>query len=210
MGIRAALAACAALLVATNAAAANLVLNGDFDTDTSGWIGNASFGAGLDEAGDPGSGSLLVSNVNAGTGTEAFQRIAVTPGTPLVASFRVYIESGQDGVGYAYPGLNFYTGGCGGSFLANVNADLVDEPFDTWITSAVAETVVPPTADCVDAVLFVRNDGATGTFAASFDAIFVPEPGAAASGVAAVLALGVRRRSMRRAAGRAVGASRSS
>jgi hypothetical protein len=208
MRIHLVLALCATL-AARSAGAANLVANGDFDTDTSSWFGNASFDAALDEGGDPASGSLLVTNVNAGTGAEADQRVAVTPGTTLVASFRVRLASGQSGTGYAYPGINFFTGGCTGTYLSSVNAELVDEPFDAWVTSSMAETVVPPTADCVNVVLFVRNEG-PGTFAASFDAIFVPEPGAASGALAAAIAVASRRRATRRAAGRAAGASRPS
>jgi hypothetical protein len=197
MRIRVLVSILALMFTAAGADAANEISNGDFDTDVSGWLGNTTFVADLDVGGNPASGSLRVDNVNPGTGTQAIQRIPVTPGTPIRASFRVYIASGQSGPGYAYPGVNFYEGACdsGGSYLSNVNAQLVSEPFDTWLTSEMPETLPPETSGCAEVILFVRNDG-SGTFSANFDAIFAPEPGVSAAGLAAVAALALRRRAL--------------
>jgi hypothetical protein len=178
-------------LAAPGARAANEIVNGDFDVDVSGWIGNAAFDPLLDVDGDLASGSLRVANVNPGTGTEARQSIPVTPGVPIRAEFQVYLAAGQDGVGYAYPGVNFFEGECGsgGAYLSSVNAQLVSGPFNAWSASVMPETITPATARCADVVLFVRNDGDAGTFAASFDAIFAPEPGAVAAAIASLAAL---------------------
>ena len=191
----------AVLLAAARADAANEIVNGNFDTSVVGWFGIAEFTAGLDSFGDPSRGSLRVTNPTPNSGTQAIQHIPVTAGVPIRASFQVRIASGQSGIGYAYPGVNFIEGDCGTSnvYLSFVNAQLVSQPFDTWVDSEMPEVIAPAGAGCAEVVLFVRNDGSSGTFAANFDTIFAPEPGSAACGLVAIAAIAVGRRAARRA-----------
>lgn len=190
----------AVLLAAERADAANEIVNGNFDTSVIGWLGSAEFTAGLDAFGDPARGSLRVTNVNPESGAQALQRIPVTSGTPIRASFQVHIASGQTGVGYAYPSLNFIEGDCGTSnvYLSFVDAQLVSQPFDTWVGSETPEVIAPAGAGCAEVVLFVRNNSTSGTFAANFDTVFAPEPAAAACGLVAIAAIAVGGRAARR------------
>jgi len=192
----------ASVLASPHADASNQVVNPDFDTDVSGWIGNLSFAAGLDANDDPASGSAFVLNSIPASGSEASQRIAVTPGQPVRATFHVYIASGQSGVGYAWPALNFFEGACDahGPYISTANAVLVAAPFDAWVPSEVSDTLPPANAGCAQVLLFVRNNGADGTFGAYFDAISAPEPDAAACALAAAAAVAATKRARARAA----------
>ncbi len=192
---------CALTFTAARADAATRVTNGDFDTNVDGWLGAATFVADLDVDGDPASGSLRVDNPIPNSGGQALQRFSVTPGTPIRASFQVHIASGQSGIGYAWPGLLFLAGACdvATTYILDVNAQLVSAPFDTWVSSEATETLAPVGAGCVEVVLFVRNNSEAGTFAASFDAVSVPEPGVSTGGLAALAALALRRRATRHA-----------
>lgn len=190
-----------AWIAASSAHAQNLVVNGDFDVDTSGWNGGAFQMVDVDEV--PGAGSIRVENPNPLSGDEANQKFSITAGAPLRASYCLRMDSGQTGIGYSEFSLAFFEGACvegSGAYLGNVSAGLVSE-LDTWHCGEIATFTPPPASECAQPTLFVRNNGDTGSFGANFDSIFVPEPDAAAGAIAAGAALAFRRRATGRAAG---------
>jgi hypothetical protein len=187
-----------AWLAAPVAGAANRVQNPDFDVDASSWQGVGLFDPGLDAGDDPGSGSLHVQNDAPNTGTSSTQRFTISSPAPLRVSSCTRIASGQSAEGVAEVGLNFWTESCEafGDYLDFAQTSLLAAPFDTWVCTEVPELVPPVGAGCVEVTLFVRNDGAgevpAGSFSASFDAVFAPEPHATAAGLAALGALAAR------------------
>jgi hypothetical protein len=185
-------------LAAPNAEAANRVVNPDFDVDASSWLGVGVFDPALDAGEDAGSGSLYVQNDTPISGTSSIQRFTITSPAPLRVSSCTRIASAQSAEGIAEIGLSFWTGSCEalGDYLDFTQTSLLAAPFDTWVCSEVPDVLPPAGAGCVEVTLFVRNDGVggmpTGSFGASFDAIFAPEPDVTVAGLVAVAALAVR------------------
>jgi hypothetical protein len=153
----------------------NLLQNGSFDSDLSGWeMSGSEFTetewSELDAAGSPTSGSALMHQSSeddhfAHLGLS--QCVEVEPGATYRFTSRVLVPAGQDRTGWAAPGVNWQKGGCGGSYLAAPNLGNV-YTVGAWVT--IDETIVAPAeAGGAFVTLAVFKDQAGGTLDAHFD-----------------------------------------
>ena len=151
----------------------NFVVNGDFDTDLSGWQQSTlplPTWAALDYRGDGNSGSALIENDSADAGIRLYPlTLCITPpaGT-YVLSVRGYIASGQTGgrlvLSYAiYNGANCTGngGGSGGQFLTLIGAWQLQ-------TASVRQVGL---ATSVEISLGIEKDAAGGSLQGYFDAV---------------------------------------
>lgn len=172
-------AAALSLLLALPAASQNLVTNGTFDTNVSGW-GTfdpnivASWSA-LDAAGSSQSGSLLLSN-NAPNGLNSggYQCIAnVTPGQRLDAGGQIRIPSGG-AVGQTFLIVFFLTNpNCSGSVVGPTNI-VGASVFDAWTPVQLPNVVVPAGAGSAQVQLsIIKNFPNTLSYQSYFDNLYV-------------------------------------
>ena len=180
--------------LASPAATANDVLNGDFDTDVSMWrdITDASSWDMLDVDGSVSSGSVRMTEDNHGFTGRFEQDINVIAEESYEFAGCARIPPGQTSIGYVAIGVNWYSGACPNP-VGNLGFDELPQVSNvgSW---ECGETVVvaPPGAQCGVATLWFRNNGGTGPFTVHFDAIFLPEPDGAlalAIGCAALVLL---------------------
>lgn len=194
MRLRAALALLASsLLLGPAAGAQNLLVNGDFDVDTAGWScemeGAVCAWSEDDSADDPSSGSGEVLREGPGDFRGQLVQCVALPGGGLysvAAVLRTISEnrrSGQLDVAW------FGEEACEGSELRR---DIIDAvPFSTW--TPIEDVLLAP-ADAVSLeyrVIAFATEEESQTV--RVDAAFVPEPGAAASGLVALGVLGALR-----------------
>jgi len=138
------------ILIVTTAAsptvAQNLVVNPDFDIDTSGWSGPAAWDT-LDVDGSTTSGSAtyLITSVGASGAAFALQCVVLDP---MIDGYDfsawTYVASGQTATGFARADLWWYTDTLCDSFLSSAvfsNSSL----FDVWEPSG-GSAFTPPTA----------------------------------------------------------------
>lgn len=138
----------ASLLAAVPAASQNLLTNGDFATDLSGWETPPLLPqewSPRDAGGSSSSGSAKITTTRGqGTGDDIFQCVPVTGATSYTARARALVEP-QSEPGEAFLNLNFYSGeGCadpdflsGAGALDSTSPQLRDA-WDTLETSVVA------------------------------------------------------------------------
>jgi hypothetical protein len=163
---------------ASPAAAANDLLNADFDTDVSIWrdITDASSWDSLDVDGSASSGSVRATENNQGFTSWFEQEINVIANEPYEFAGCARIPSGQTSIGYVEIGVNWYSGACP-NHVGYLGFDALPQVsnLDAW--ECGEDVVVAPTgAQCGVAILWFRNNGGTGPFTVHFDAIFLPEP----------------------------------
>src|ERR1051325_5597149 len=89
-------------VVVTQTAPPNLLTNGSFDHDLSGWSTTYSTGSGFAAWV---AGSAQITSTQPLTGYQLIQCANVTPGTTIDAGVRVMIPAGQDASGYAVLGV---------------------------------------------------------------------------------------------------------
>lgn len=121
----------------------NLVSNAGFDTDVGGWsaLSDSTLAwDSLDAAGDPLSGSALVTNVSAdpNDGTGAAQCINGLAGEQDYGiSAEVNIPSGQLDTGHGYLLVQWYSGaGCSGFVGLSDSSPIFSTTADVWVTSS--------------------------------------------------------------------------
>ncbi len=151
----------------------NFVVNGDFDTDISGWQQSTlplPTWAALDYRADGNSGSALIENDSADADVRLYPlTLCITP--PLgtyVLSVRGYIAPGQTGgrlvLSYAiYNGANCTGsgGGSGGQFLTQIGV---------WQSQSASAHLVG-LATSVEISLGIEKDAAGGSLQGYFDAV---------------------------------------
>jgi len=209
---RFALAAALLLLASAPARAQNLLSNPDFDMDTSGW-GEGNFSItlqwdGADVDMDPSSGSARVTSAQADAaspsakGSGMVQCVPVTPDAEYLLSGYSRIPSGQSRT--ALPDLTvvfFQVADCASDFIMQTNPESNPASGATDAWELLSTPIVAP-ANAVSVRVFARprKQEAGGSVDVLFDAIELPEPGAAALGLAALGSLGALARRRTRAA----------
>ncbi|MFI5182085.1 MAG: hypothetical protein ACHQPI_11880 [Thermoanaerobaculia bacterium] len=167
------------LLLALPAVGQNLLQNGAFDVNTSGWTPYeanivASWSP-LDADGSPTSGSILLTNTAPnGLNSGAYQCVnGVTPGTRLDAGAKIRIPSGG-AHGQTFLLVWFNTGSnCSGlpvgdTALAGVTA------FDAWTPVLMPDIVVPPGAASAQVMLkIIKNFPDVLNYQSHFDDLFL-------------------------------------
>jgi hypothetical protein len=158
----------------------------DFDVDASPTSGSAEVQSfQVDAAGPMAKGPSMI------------QCVAVAPDSEYYASAWAYTPSGQDRT--ALPDITvlfFEDASCTTPVGDNVESNQGTADLDTWQFLELLATA-PPTAGSARLFARPRKQEAGGEVDVLFDALFVPEPGGALSGLAAagaLAALAVRRR----------------
>lgn len=161
----------AALVAALPAAAqGNLIVNGSFDSDVSGWnLGNALSGylewSPADADGSAESGSARVVN----TDTAAFvitlyQCVPATEDLRYDLATTLYIPPGQAWPGYAYMRVAWSTAAdCNGSWLAVLDHTIMTTT-GTWETQSLTDVVPPATTQGAQVEVLVFKSVAGGQF----------------------------------------------
>lgn len=178
-------------LVASEAAAQNLVVNGDFDTDLDGWTNVGapqSIWDEFDEFEDPNSGSLrIVNSSSAGTTTVVRQCALAEADREFQVGFtHVTFPDGAEGA--ARMRLIWYANStCEG---ATSGIEILDSSIAGPWTRVEEIVTSPPATQSVLIELGARKTAgsASNDYRVYFDEIYVPEPGASAS-IAAIFAL---------------------
>ncbi len=160
------------------AATGNFVVNGDFDTDLSGWQQSGSpppTWAALDHIGVLTSGSALLENDAADASMRLYpltQCITPPPGT-YVATVHGYIASGQTSGRLVFSYSAFHGANCtgtfgdiGGQFLAQVG---------TWQTQTATFRIFNLPGASVQISLGIEKDAAGGALQGYFDAIVLDD-----------------------------------
>lgn len=152
-------------------AAQNLIPDGDFDTNTSGW--DASPGvlswSPLDAGDDPESGSarLRFSGAGAGAGTGVVRCVSAVAGRTYYLGGRQLIPTGQDRTGRGDLFFSFYTGAnCTGSRTSGP-ALLVSTP-GSWIPVFGSATAPAGTVSALVVMNIMKNE-AGGSLDVHFD-----------------------------------------
>ncbi len=207
--IFAALVAVAGLAPAFGGAEAQLLANGDFDTDIVPWVdlfpapGTAITWSEIDAAEPSPSGSLQLQTLstNGGTTGPVGECLVAMPGT-YTLSARMFVQSSAGEQAYALAGVDFFESAiCNGPFLSGGPA-AYSSGVDAWETTST-EVETPSSAAAMRVYLLVGNTFDTIPDVARFDEIrLVPEPGTAAGGVVALLALAAAQWRTRRVAHR--------
>jgi hypothetical protein len=165
------------LVTAGTAAAQNLLVNPNFDSDVSGWSfttpGTFTWDSTLDADSNPSSGSGRLENgstVAFGTSFAA-QCVAVTGGSNYDLMVQIRIPSGQTDSGYAMINVNFYNAAsCGGSNVGGASSpQVLSTTTDTWVLSQVLNQAAPGTAVSAQVSLWTNKTEATGSLVVNFD-----------------------------------------
>lgn len=184
-------AAALALSIAAAAPAQNLLLNGDFDDDILDWnnLDGTKQWNSFDPFSDPDSGSMRIQNLTSG-GTTAFvdQCVAIEEDTSYGFEVWWYAFEFEEGNGRADVRVFWFNGSaCSGDLLA----------FDVYQSTVKGEwerasDVVTAPANAVSASVRLGarkfGEGPKPELLVYFDAVYLPEPGAAA-GLVAIAAL---------------------
>ena len=167
----------AALFGAAPSHAQNLVVNGDFDANVSGWTPspfNVWDEADHEEA--PDSGSLLIRNtvVNPQASVGAFQCVAVTPGIPYDVGASFLIPSGQGSTGAAYLAIVWNSSpDCNGitATTGTVTEEVTD--LDVWQERSLRHLVAPAGSAGARIILWVFKANENGALSAHVDGVFL-------------------------------------
>jgi len=165
------------LVTAGTAAAQNLLVTSNFDSNVSGWsfttLGTFTWNSSLDADSYPLSGSGRLENGStAAFGTSfAAQCVAVTGGSNYDLMVRIRIPSGQTDSGYAMINVNFYNAAsCGGSNVGGAaSPQVLSTTTDTWVLSQVLNQAAPGTAVSAQVSLWTNKTEASGSLVVNFD-----------------------------------------
>ena len=163
--------------VGGTAAAQNLLVNPNFDSNVAGWSfttpGTFTWDSSLDAGSNPLSGSGRLDNTSPATNGTSFaaQCVAVTGGSTYDFLAKIRIPSGQSQTGHANVVVNFYDGAsCGGSNVGGTASPIVlSTTTDTWVQSQVLAFAAPGTAVSAQVNLWVDKVEANGSFVVNFD-----------------------------------------
>lgn len=164
------------LLIGAPLMAQNLVVNGTFDTDFTGWTdlsgsNSTAVWSSFDADDSPSSGSADLTNQFMNNGSMAIlsQCFDVGPGDDLTFSLQVYQPSGQDGEGQAGFRTRYYPEtGCTGSLLSGASGYAGLNDLDNWISIDESEQVPGGYASVQLYLAVIGNNGGT-EFGAYFD-----------------------------------------
>lgn len=167
----------AALFGAAPACAQNLVVNGDFDTDVSGWTPspfNRWDEADHEEA--PDSGSLLIRNnfLNPQASIGVSQCVAVTPGTPYDVGASFLIPSGQGSTGAAYLAIVWNSSpDCNG--ITATTGTVTEEVTDlgVWQERSLRHLVAPAGSAGAKIILWVFKANENDALSVHADGVFL-------------------------------------
>ena len=202
------LASAIAFAAASTAGAdANLIINGNFDTDVVPWVKvNDNFAIVWDPADsaglqDSGSARVTSSQVDQGGtmngGAGAQECIEVVPSANYAVSAAYFIPSGQDRTAEPDIGIAWFLDSQCLTTALPPEQSLIpqgESTTDMWLPLG-GDVVAPDDSHSANVILRPRKLEAGGSVDVLFDAVaFVPEPGAAALGASAVAALAIRRR----------------
>lgn len=164
------------LLLCAPLTAQNVVVNGTFDSDFTGWTdlsGTNSAAAwssfDADDSGSSGSADLTNLLMNGGSSAILSQCFDVNPGDLLTFGLQVFQPSGQGGEGQAgFRSRFFPESGCMGSFLTGPSEYVASNVFDQWVPTT--ESAVVP-GGFVSVKLYLAVIGSPGgtEFGAFFD-----------------------------------------
>jgi hypothetical protein len=160
------------------AAAQNLLVNGNFDSNVLGWgfVGTGSFtrDSSLDADSDPSSGSGRLENTApVGFGaSSATQCVAVTGGRNYDFKAWIRFPTGQASSGRAMVNVNFFdAAGCHGSNIGgSASPNVQSTTTGTWVLSQVVAIAAPASAVSAQINLDSVKTEATGSLVANFDA----------------------------------------
>lgn len=156
----------------------SLITNGNFDTGLEAWTRSGSSFITMawsptDSTGDPGSGSMIVTNTSTNGGVSGpVQCVFFTPGRLLNISLRTRIPSGQSGTGTVNPLLFTYASSdCTGAAVGVLEMR-ASPKLDTWETLTGMLTVPEGNHSFVFKCLLEKTS-VDGTVSAYFDDISV-------------------------------------
>ena len=171
-----------ALLIAPQADAQNMVVNGNFDGDTSNWTDGVSQGTfvfdPLNYSGPAGSGSGLMTITSTGpmwTGNATQCITGVSDAGVYDWGARVYIPSGHSTTGEVYLQLVWYSStDCSGTFLASAPYTnlVLQTTTDVWTPTRQDDQMPPAGAQSALLLLSVSKTSAAQPLSAHFDGVF--------------------------------------
>ncbi|MGE5234526.1 MAG: hypothetical protein ACM3OB_10480 [Acidobacteriota bacterium] len=184
----------------TAARGANLIQNGTFDTNTTGWTNVAVWDGTRDANNNPNSGSDQVAITSAGpaTCTDSVQVVPVSGGTGYDASADILIASALTNVaGQAAVVVDFCSDANCAAWPSTIVGSFSMGPannsnaLDTWLHVASGAQIAPAGAQA--AIIFLNPcANATGTFTANFDNVVLQQAATAevpTLGLGGILAL---------------------
>ena len=202
----AAVVAALSLLPGVAARAQNLVVNGDFASNSSGW--SVAYHApeisiawsDLDPADPTPSGSLQVTSTVSNAGSGGPTQCVDLPGAELDFHMDVLVPS-QPAFAYvtAFPYVRWYSGAV--CTVAEISSEFAPGSVSAgqgW--TRIAELLTPPgSAQSVLIDLGItKPSGSSAPAIAYFDNVYLPEPDGSALGAAALAAVAISRRLIRR------------
>jgi hypothetical protein len=190
----------ASLLLAASAGAVNFVANGDFDTSLFGWstVSAEPLWQVEDWQGNPNSGSASIPDQIAQTANNVYltQCIALDGATELVVEAAIRSASVGQATGSARIALSFRSAlDCNAGSVVPPYTFAIDAPEVADWTLRTSLPITPPqSAVAAELQLDSVKLTDTGGWIADFDAVFVPEPGAASAPTALVALAFIRLR----------------
>ena len=166
------------LLAAGAASADNVLVNGGFASDVSGWTSPPDAFAtwvASDATGSPTSGSAQVTSIagQGGTITGLYQCVAAVPGTSYDFGARARVDAAT-GV-TAFVMLSFFSGaGCAGTELSRSSSD--SPPIGSWDLVGGKGATAPDGAASMRLLLAVQKAAAGGQATALFDDAYLNVP----------------------------------
>lgn len=147
--------------------AQNLVSNGGFDTDLSGWtIDQSAQWSSLDAASSPSSGSVVLAHST--IPNQINQCLSVTPGM-YQGRVKAYFPAGQSTTGIGvFRVWSFTSTNCSGPFDEVQELDIAPTAFNAWLPAA-QYVRIPVGAQSASFQLFFQRNQTSGVFTGHYD-----------------------------------------